>query len=110
MSIYEFEVQGSAPEPYQVRIERRDNQMFAYCTCPAGKNGTACKHRFAIFDGDASTVISDNKSEVSQIPTLIPGSNLESALGEVEEAQRAFDAAKKKLSACKKKLARLMNG
>lgn len=103
-----FLVQGSAPEPYTVTFIKDGNNLTALCTCPAGEHGLYCKHRFAILDGNAEKIISDNKEDVEKVLSWAPGTDVDIAYKEVKEAERIYEEAKKNLSKLKKKLARAM--
>lgn len=104
-----FQVQGSAPEPYEVHfIKRSENNISAYCTCPAGDNGQYCKHRFNILAGLTDNIVSGNENQVKIIKSWLPGSDLESAMQKVEQLEKEFLKAKKALSAAKKKVAEAM--
>jgi hypothetical protein len=103
-----FLVQGSADEPYKVTFRKKDNNLSAYCTCPAGENGQYCKHRFRILEGSDEGVVSDNKNEVAIVKTWLVGTDVDAVLREVAEKEKALEKAKKELSIAKKMLARTM--
>ena len=103
-----FKVKGSAPESYKVTFTKNQNNINAFCTCPAGNSGQYCKHRFAIMAGDNKAVVSSNKEQVLVIKSWLPGSDLEEALMKLAEAEHEYDQAKKRLTTAKKNLARAM--
>lgn len=103
-----FHVQGSAPEPYVVRFSREENNIRAHCTCPAGAVGQYCKHRTRIIEGSDEGIVSGNESEVAKIVSWLSGSDVETALNNVRDAEERLENAKKELSAHKKKLARAL--
>lgn len=103
-----FLVKGSSPEPYKVTFTKNNNNLNAFCTCPAGENGQYCKHRFAIMAGDNKAVISSNKDQVMVVKSWLPGSDIEEALMELAEAEHEYDNAKKRLTAVKKSIAKAM--
>lgn len=39
-----FITQSRAPKPYTTIIEYSENELKTFCSCPAGQNGTMCKH------------------------------------------------------------------
>jgi len=108
MEQIKFLVQGSAEYPYEVKFFKRDANLSAYCTCPAGENGQYCKHRFRILDGIDDGIVSSNKDEVLIVKSWLPGTDVEEALAEIIEKEKLFEKAKKELSASKKKLAKTM--
>ena len=108
MKEIEFLVRGSAPEPYRVTFIKNENNLSAFCTCPAGENGQYCKHRFTILAGDAKAIISKNKEKVAAVLGWLSGTELESALIELAEAEHEYDAARERLTTAKKRAARAM--
>jgi hypothetical protein len=110
MEIIEFMVKGSALTPYQVTFARDNNEVFASCSCPAGENGTYCKHRINILDGVLEGVVSENAYQVKEVALWLPGSNLERCLAELASATRAVENARHAEAQAKKKLAVAMVG
>lgn len=105
-----FLVKGSASEPYQVVFSKKGSNLTAHCTCPAGLVGQYCRHRLDILKGDVAKlkIVSDNVGQVALVAQWVPGSDVEKALDEVDQAQRAADAATEELKKRKKKLARAL--
>ena len=104
-----FMVQGSAADPYQVRIVNRGKgNISAYCTCPAGEKKSHCKHRINILNGKTMGIVSGNESEVKKVLSWVPGSDLELAMKKVEEMEYQLDLAKSNLNKSKKMLAMAM--
>lgn len=112
MSTLRFYVQGSAPEPYEVLIERISSEKIKVsCDCPAGMFNTHCKHRVSILKGDYKAVVSD-KDQANEFTTLeswIPGSNIENVLNQMDELESEIKAKQTELRNVKKKLARIMS-
>lgn len=105
-----FKIQGSSPEPYTTTFTRNGANLTAHCTCPAGGVGQYCKHRLRILRGSAEGVISTNVGDVGIVRSWLPGTDVDPALKEFDEAEQAEEAAKKRFALAKKKLARaLMN-
>ena len=105
---HEFLVQGSASEPYQVSFKKDGKKLSAYCTCPAGENGTHCKHRFNILKGSGKAIVSENSADVAEVASWLPGTDVEAAMKVVNELEKKSNQIKQELSAAKKKLARSM--
>jgi len=104
-----FEVQGSAPEPYTVTfIKRTENNLSAYCSCPAGENGLHCKHRINILMGETKGIVSDNLGDVSIVQAWVPGTDIEEKLLKALRLESEFNRIKKELSTAKKELAQAM--
>lgn len=100
-----FLVRGSASEPYEVKLRKDGNNLTAICSCPAGRLGQYCKHRFQILEGEAMGIVSDNQSEVSLVKEWLRGTDVEAALQDVRDSEKAAEMAKKYLSDAKRKLA-----
>jgi hypothetical protein len=104
-----FEVQGSAAEPYiVVFVKRSDNNLSAYCSCPAGENGQYCKHRFNILDGITKGIVSTNLDDVKIVQSWLPGTDVEKTLIKMRELEREAEKIKKELSVAKKEVAKAM--
>jgi len=104
-----FQVQGSAPSPYDVTfVSRSAGNLSAYCTCPAGQNGQYCKHRFAILNGGTQAIVSGNEHEVQLVVGWLAGSDIEVAIKELATAERDLERAKKSASQAKKLLTQAM--
>ncbi|HIP68952.1 MAG TPA: hypothetical protein EYH06_10265 [Chromatiales bacterium] len=101
-----FLVKGSSPEPYRVTFTKKNSNLNAFCTCPAGEHGQYCKHRFAIMAGDNKAVISPNKNQAMVVKSWLSGSDVEEALMKLAEAEHEYDKAKRRLSAAKKSIAK----
>lgn len=80
----EFLVQGSAVEPYRVSFWRVGNNVKSSCTCQAGKNGLACKHRLSLLEGDVTNLLSSSPDSFKKLQRLLEGSDVEAALRGVE--------------------------
>jgi uncharacterized Zn finger protein len=106
---FEFLVQGSASEPYVVSFRRRDTKtLSAYCTCPAGENGMACKHRIRILRGVIQGIVSDNSSDVATVAAWLAGSDVETALQTIDQLEKEAERVRKALGAAKKALAQCL--
>ena len=103
-----FLVRGTSKEPYEVTFIREKNGLSAYCTCPAGARGQYCKHRFEILKGDNKRIISGNKEDVEIVTWWLRGTEVEDAMRELQDAEAAYNVAKRELSAAKRELARVM--
>lgn len=106
----QFEVQGSAPDPYIVTfIKRSDNKISAYCSCPAGENGLYCKHRLNILSGIEKDIVSGNNDDVHVVKTWLLGTDLELAIIRVQELEKEAERIKKELSSAKRNLVKVMH-
>ena len=59
-SSLELSIQGSAPEPYRIRISAEQGRVVAECTCPYGRTErgrhSLCKHRRAALGVDTKAL------------------------------------------------------
>ena len=104
-----FFVKGSSSEAYELTFIKDGASLTALCTCPAGQFGNLCKHRLSILDGEAKSISSDNADQVSTVTGWLIGTDVETALGELREAQKSTETTREDLAVLKKKLARAMN-
>lgn len=109
MEQLEFSVKGSTPDPYEITFIKDGDSLTAICSCPAGTFGNFCKHRIAILDGDASAIVSDNADKARVVREWLVGTDVETALKEMRNADWPAESAKDALAAAKRKLARAMN-
>lgn len=107
MSI-QFLVQGSSDDPYRVTFEVRDGQLKGYCTCPAGDNGQFCKHRINLLYGVVDNVLDLDEQKMALLHSWIPGSEVETALQEIIEAEKEVARANKVLKEAKKNLSKVL--
>jgi len=105
-----FLVQGSAAEPYKASFIKDGDSLTAFCTCPAGVNGRACKHRIGILNGSGKGIVSENVEDVQKVKTWLPGSAINEAQFAFAKAELLATAGEKNLSSAKKKLSRVMHG
>lgn len=85
MQRLQFKIQGSAKQPYIVTFEAEHFQhgevdFQAFCTCPAGQNGKACKHRKALLHGEFDKIVSGNEDDLALLKMLLEGSDVQKAL------------------------------
>jgi|GEM_PF-4522583 len=86
----EFLVQGSASEPYRVSFWRVGNNVKSSCTCQAGKNGLACKHRLSLLDGDITNLVSSSSDSFKKLQPLLEGSDVGAALRALDNVTPLF--------------------
>lgn len=107
MARFVFNVEGSQGDLYRMTFSFDGDTATASCTCPAGAQGTWCKHRTALLDGDMTALRSANAGEVAMLKDRLAGTSLGDAYSRwVEAEERAF-AAKKAADAAKRALARI---
>lgn len=76
--IVKFLVQGSAKTPYRVSFwkEEGSKDLHSACTCPAGKKGMYCKHRFQVIEGDISNVIDYSEEDMAILHDMLMNSDI----------------------------------
>lgn len=97
---------SSSGNPYTVRFYIEENEISAFCSCPAGQNRKLCKHVMRIINGDDSILYDSNQKKVfikigyhlqkTTIPFLLSELNeseilLENAQKNAKKAKKAFE-------------------
>ncbi len=108
MDKLEFFVSGSRGDVYTIKFEKAGSNLNAYCTWEAGQNGIYCKHRFALMNGEYSSLLSENIDDLPKLKTMMEGTDVEIAFLEVIKLEKIFEMAKADLQKAKKNLARAM--
>lgn len=104
-----FLIKGSAAAPYEVTFIKDGENLSALCTCPAGQFGNSCKHRTSILEGKGSVVFDNDPTDALTVRSWLKGTDIESALAAVREAEAAAEPSKERLVAAKKALAKAMH-
>ena len=104
-----FVVKGSSSGTYEITFIKDGDSLTALCTCPAGQFGNSCKHRVAILDGKSESISGDNADQVPTVGEWLVGTDVETALAELREAEKIKAFPRDELAVLKKKLARAMN-
>lgn len=75
--IVKFLIQGSGKEPYRCTFWKVDNyDLHSACTCPAGKKGQYCKHRFALLEGDITNVVDYSEEDFKELQEMLKSSDI----------------------------------
>ena len=101
----DFFVQGSADDPYRVVIEKIGNDLNAFCSCPAGANGQACKHRLRILSGNCEGIVGGDVGRIAEVVDWVSGTDVENYLKALILAEDAYEIAKAELSSARKNFA-----
>jgi len=105
-----FHVQGSSADPYLITFIKDADGLIATCTCAAGAVGQYCKHRLAILGGDASAVVSGNRSDAETVVGWLADTPVAIALDALSTAERQLEDAKRAVAAAKKRLSQALSG
>lgn len=63
---YKFIIKGSHGDLYQIKFNIIGAKITSSCSCIAGLNGSFCKHRDQILNGDTSNLKSNNYEELEK--------------------------------------------
>lgn len=83
-----FLVQGSGKEPYRCTFWKVDDyDLHSACTCPAGKKGQYCKHRFALLEGDITNVVNYSEEDFKELQEMLKSSDIADFYDEFAKAK-----------------------
>lgn len=83
-----FSVQGSGKEPYRCTFWKVDDyDLHSACTCPAGKKGQYCKHRFALLEGDITNVVDYSEEDFKELQEMLKSSDIADFYDEFAKAK-----------------------
>ena len=83
-----FLVQGSGKEPYRCTFWKVDDyDLHSACTCPAGKKGQYCKHRFALLEGDITNVVDYSEEDFKELQEMLKSSDISDFYDEFAKAK-----------------------
>ena len=86
--IVKFLIQGSGKEPYRCTFWKVDNyDLHSACTCPAGKKGQYCKHRFALLEGDITNVVNYSEEDFKELQEMLKSSDIADFYDEFAKAK-----------------------
>ena len=81
-------IQGSGKEPYRCTFWKVDNyDLHSACTCPAGKKGQYCKHRFALLEGDITSVVDYSEEDFKELQEMLKSSDIADFYDEFAKAK-----------------------
>ena len=106
----QFIVNGSSGDRYEIVAERKGEKFRMSCTCEAGRQGTYCKHRFALLDGETTALLSGNAADIERLQDLVHGTTVERRYQLVCALEREKAELEAKLRSEKKALARELAG
>jgi hypothetical protein len=103
-----FAIRGSDDNQYEVIAVREGLHLRMSCTCAAGQNGTICRHRIALMDGDPSLLLSRNVEDIGHLKKLLSGTHVERRYEIICDLEKKKAALDDELKREKKALAREM--
>ena len=101
----EILAKGSSGNPYTVRFYLEENEISAFCSCPAGDNRKLCKHVVRIMTGDDSILYdSDQKKIFMKIGSHLQRTSVPNLVYELNESEILLENAQRKAKKAKKAL------
>ena len=108
---YTFKIQGSADEPYTVRLTNTSGDFKAICDCPAGNLLVMCKHVLPFFENKLpKDIIEGNVNALEEIHAAFQQSEGAPVLQGMQDIEQQMAVLKKELANRKKQLARVTLG
>jgi len=105
----EILAKSSSGNPYTVRFYLEENEISAYCSCPAGDNRKLCKHVIRIINGDDSILYDSNQKKVfMKIGSHLKRTTIPFLLSEFNETEIILENAQKNAKKAKKALEKVV--
>lgn len=105
----EILAKSSSGDPYTVRFYIEENEISAFCSCPAGDNRKLCKHVKRIINGDDSILFDNNQKKIFlEIGSLLQRTPIPSLLSKLNESEIALENAQKNLKKARKALEKVV--
>jgi len=105
----EILAKSSSGDSYTIRFYLEENEISAFCSCPAGDNRKLCKHVMRIITGDDSILYDSNQQEVfTKIGSHLQRTSIPSLLSESNESEILLEEAKKNAKKAKKALEKVI--
>ena len=107
---------GTKSKSYSVDFAFKDDRMFVFCDCPAGRFKKFCRHKIGLIQLDYGLLTDDLQvEELTKIDDWIQKSEFVDLIierspyrRELSEAQERLEAVKKKMRPTEKKMAQAM--
>ncbi len=101
----EILAKSSSGNPYTVRFYLEENEISAFCSCPAGDNRKLCKHLKRIIAGDDSILFDSNQKNIFlKINSHLERTSIPILLSELNESEILLENAQKNVKKAKKAL------
>lgn len=98
---------------YNVTVEMADGNVWASCTCKAGRLGKLCKHQFGILAGQSSLLASpddESRDELRRFVAKISDTACACLVAEILVADAGMKEHKRRLDTAKKSLEKRLSG
>lgn len=101
----EILAKSSSGNPHTVRFYLEENEISAFCSCPAGDNRKLCKHVKRIIAGDDSILFDSNQKNIFlKISSHLERTSIPILLSELNESEILLEKAQKNVKKAKKAL------
>ena len=100
-----FDVRDRDLVECRVTFVKSADNLSAFCTCDLGQSERYCDHRLDILRGDTSHIISDNVTDAAAVAQWAVGTDVYSAMLEIEQWENRAREAEHKLKAARHRLA-----
>lgn len=100
----EFDVRDSALVECRVTFVKNGDNLSAFCTCEMGQREQYCAHRLDVLRGDTSSIVSDNIVQATSVGQWVVGTDVYSAMLEIEQWEHRAAEADRKLDEAKRRL------
>lgn len=99
---------SSGDKPYSIYVDIKDNKMFVFCNCPAGKFKKFCKHKIRLLLGDFDILYDEQDDDLIRVTDLIQGSDFQDLIFERSKAEKVLKEAQSTANKVKRKIIRAM--
>jgi len=96
---------SSSGDPYTAIFYLEDNEIAAFCSCPAGENRRLCRHVIRIMNGDDSILYDSSQKEgLMTVAHHLQKTTVPFLLSELNESETRLQEAEKNAKRAKKAL------
>ncbi|MDP2214742.1 SWIM zinc finger family protein [Phenylobacterium sp.] len=110
MEIHFRVASSSGADAYDVVAWAKPGELAMTCSCPAGENGLACKHRLELLAGDVGRVVEIVVGRAEDLANFKGDNPITRRLAEIAGLEAEQVALKKRLQQAKKALGRELGG
>lgn len=104
----DFDVRDNDLVECRVTFVKTDNNLSGFCTCTLGQSQEYCEHRLDILRGDTSAIVSDNVDDAAAVAQWVVGTDVYSAMLEIEQWENRAAEAADRLEQAKQRLGQAM--
>lgn len=98
----EILVKSSSGDPYTVRFHLDENDLSAFCSCPAGDYRRLCKHIMHLINNDDSILYDINQTKLmEQIDACLQKTTIPPLLSELNKSEALLKKAQQRVKKAK---------